>query len=149
MEEKMHVLIVEPQKKPYVKDIDKSLESLQHEVGGWIEATYPYDDPVALICNEEGKLNGLELNRALRDENGEIYDIIAGTFIVAGIGEEDFISLDEEMTKKFEKQFATPELFLRVNGKFIVMPIKDEKEGPAPVSVVESKESSAVMKDVR
>jgi len=149
MEEKMHVLIVEPQKKPYVKDIDKSLESLQHEVGGWIEATYPYDDPVALICNEEGKLNGLELNRALRDENGEIYDIIAGTFIVAGIGEEDFVSLDEEMTKKYEKQFATPELFLRVNGKFIVMPIKDEKEGPAPVSVVESKESSAVMKDVR
>ena len=149
MEDKMHVLIVEPQKKPYVKDIDKSLESLQHEVGGWIEATYPYDDPVALICNEEGKLNGLELNRALRDENGEIYDIIAGTFIVAGIGEEDFISLDEEMTKKFEKQFATPELFLRVNGKFIVMPIKDEKEGPAPVSGVESKESSAVMKDVR
>lgn len=149
MEEKMHVLIVEPQKKPYVKDIDKSLESLQHEVGGWIEATYPYDDPVALICNEEGKLNGLELNRALRDENGEIYDIIAGTFIVAGIGEEDFISLDEEMTKKYEKQFATPELFLRVNGKFIVMPIKDEKEKPAPISVIESDHSGAVAKDVR
>ena len=52
------VLIVEPGKKPYVKEIDSGLESLQHEVGGYIEAIYPYEDPVALVCNEEGKLEG-------------------------------------------------------------------------------------------
>ena len=61
------------------------LESLQHEVGGCIEAIYPYEDPVALICNEEGKLEGLPLNRALRDEDGDIYDVVAGTFLVVGL----------------------------------------------------------------
>lgn len=77
------VLIVEPGKEPYVKEIDSGLESLQHEVGGYIEAIYPYEDPVALVCNEEGKLEGLPLNRALRDEDGDIYDVVAGTFLVA------------------------------------------------------------------
>ena len=70
------VLIVEPGKEPYVKEIDSGLESLQHEVGGYIEAIYPYEDPVALVCNEEGKLEGLPLNRALRDEDGDIYSFL-------------------------------------------------------------------------
>ena len=43
------VLIVEPGKEPYVKELDSGLESLQHEVGGYIEAIYPYEDPVALV----------------------------------------------------------------------------------------------------
>ena len=70
------VLIVEPGKEPYVKEIDSDLKSLQHEVGGYIEAIYPYEDPVALVCNEEGKLEGLPLNRALRDEDGDIYSFL-------------------------------------------------------------------------
>ena len=57
---------------------------MQHEVGGHIEAIYPYEDPVALVCNEEGKLEGLPLIRALRDEDGDIYDVVAGTFMVVG-----------------------------------------------------------------
>ena len=67
------ILIVEPGKEPYVKEIASGLESLQHEVSGYIEAIYPYEDPVALVCNEEGKLESLPLNRALRDEDGDIY----------------------------------------------------------------------------
>ena len=70
------VLVVEPGKEPYVKEIDSGLESLQHEVGGYIEAIYPYEDPVALVCNEEGKLEDLPLNRALRDEDGDIYSFL-------------------------------------------------------------------------
>ena len=59
-----------------MKEIDSDLKSLQHEVGGYIEAIYPYEDPVALVCNEEGKLEGLPLNRALRDEDGDIYGFL-------------------------------------------------------------------------
>ena len=62
------VLVVEPEQPPYVKNIGDSLHSLQTEVGGSIEAIYPFDDPVAIICNEEGKLLGLPLNRALQQE---------------------------------------------------------------------------------
>ena len=76
--EYIKVLVIEPGKAPYVKDIDSGLKSLQNEVAGRIEAIYPFEDPVAVICNEEGKLNGLPLNRALIDDNsGEIYDIVA------------------------------------------------------------------------
>ena len=66
----MRVIVVEPKKKPMVRDIDAGLESMQKIVGGSIEAVYPFADPVALICNGEGKLLGLPLNRALRDGDG-------------------------------------------------------------------------------
>lgn len=69
---------------------------LQQIVGGYIEAVYPFVDPVAIICNEEDKINGLELNRALRDENGKVYDILAGTFLLVGLDEEDIASLTPE-----------------------------------------------------
>ena len=81
------VLVVEPGKEPYVKEIDSNLKSLQHEVGGYIEAIYPYEDPVALVCNEEGKLEGLPLNRALRDEDGDIYSFLKLRNAAAAISE--------------------------------------------------------------
>ena len=65
----MQVVVVEPKKKPVVQDIDSGLESMQRIVGGSIQAIYPFEEPVALICNEEGKLLGLPLNRALRDDD--------------------------------------------------------------------------------
>jgi hypothetical protein len=80
-------------KEPYEKTIPSGLSSLQNEVGGMIQVVYPFEDPVGLICNDEGKINGMELNRALRTEEGEIYDIVAGTFLVAGLTEDNFGSL--------------------------------------------------------
>ena len=110
----MQALIVEPLKAPYVKEIGEELEDLQHEVGGYIEAVYPFEDEVAIICNEEGKLNGLELNRAMRGDDGEIYDIIAGKFLVVGLTEEDFGSLTpEQITKYSEMPSAVWGPFLR------------------------------------
>ena len=49
---------------------------------GYIESVYPFkDDPkITIICNEEGKLNGMELNLAVYDSSHEIMDIIAGIF---------------------------------------------------------------------
>ena len=86
------------------------------------------DDPVALICNDEGKLIGLDLNRGLRDENGEIYDIVAGTFLVVGLGEEDFASLSPELIQKYTEQFKTPERFMQINGNIVVLPVPAEKQ---------------------
>ena len=120
------VLVVEPEQPPYVKKIRDSLHSLQSEVGGSIQAIYPFDNPVAIICNEEGKLLGLPLNRALRDEDHHVYDVVAGTFLVAGLGAEDFCSLDEKQIKKYSEHFKTPELFLRLNGRMLVIPIEEK-----------------------
>jgi len=90
MKEKMTVLCVKPGKKPMRIEIEDGLGALQRAVGGCIEAVYPYEDPVALIVNEEGKLNGLPLNRALRDEDNDIYDIVAGNFLIVGLGKSEF-----------------------------------------------------------
>lgn len=111
-ETKITVLVVEPQKKPYFKEIDNTLESLQHEVGGYIQAIYPFCEPIAIVCAECAKLEGFPLNRASRDESGEIYDIIAGTFLIFGLTEEDFGSLTEEYIQRFSEMFKPPEIFV-------------------------------------
>lgn len=127
---KITVLVVEPRKEPYVKEIDPGLHSLQAEVGGDIGATYPFSDPVALVCNDEGKLIGLDLNRGLRDENGELYDIMAGTFLVVGLGEEDFASLSPELAQKYMEHFRQPEQFISLGGQIIALPVEPEKDNP-------------------
>lgn len=133
---KITVLVVEPLMEPYVKEIDSGLKSLQKEVGGYIQAVYPFEEPVAIICNEEGKLNGEPLNRALRDEDGHVYDIVAGTFLIAGLSEDNFCSLSEAHIEQFTQEFKAPEMFARANGKILIMPmnwetIKDERTSVA------------------
>ncbi|WP_125116864.1 antirestriction protein ArdA [Agathobaculum sp. Marseille-P7918] len=124
--EKVTVLVVEPMKEPYVKEIDPGLHALQAEVGGDIAASYPFEDPVGLVLNDEGKLIGLDLNRSLRDEHGEIYDIVAGTFLVVGLGPESFASLPPDMIQKYTEQFKRPELFASINGQIVSVPVEPE-----------------------
>ena len=95
-------------------------------MGGSIGASYPFADPVAIVYNDDGKLMGLPLNRALRDENGEMYDAVAGTFLVVGLGEEDFASLPPEMAQKYEQLFHQPEAFLKLGNRLLVLPVPDE-----------------------
>ena len=123
----IQVVLCEPGKKARIATISNTLPSLQQIIGGYIEAVYPFDDPVAIICNEEGKINGLELNRALRDESGRIFDILAGTFLVVGLGEEDFASLTPEYQEKYRKLFECPEVFLSANGNILSIRIDDEE----------------------
>lgn len=117
----MEVLLVEPGKEARIAEIGSDLKSLQSAVGGWIEAVYPFDDPVALVCNEEGKIDGLPLNRALRDEGGKIYDAIAGTFFVCGLGEDDFCSLPKDLQAKYLDKFRWPEKFLSIGGSIVAV----------------------------
>lgn len=124
--ELIQVVLCEPRKKARIATIINTLASLQQIVGGNIEAVYPFDDPVAIICNEEGKINGLELNRALRDESGRIYDILAGTFLVVGLGDEDFTSPTPDHLEKYRKLFEYPEVFLSANGEILAIQIGDE-----------------------
>lgn len=86
-----------------------------------------------MICNEEGKLSGKALNRALRDEEGQIYDVVAGTFLIAGLGEENFISLTPEQMEHFMQYFQTPEQFRITNSKILVSPMGDERSEDPPV----------------
>ena len=65
--ENITVLAVEPLQEPYIKEIPNALEAMQKEVGGPIQAVYPFAEEAAIICNDEAKLEGMRLNRALYD----------------------------------------------------------------------------------
>lgn len=107
----MKVLLVEPNTEPRAVEIDGSLASMQSLVGGLIEAVYPFEAPVALICNDEGKLTGLPQNRPLKHpETGEIYDIVYGTFFLCSAPpeSENFETLSDEQIEKYRKTFALP-----------------------------------------
>lgn len=120
----MQVVIVEPQKKPTVQNIDDGLEAMQKIVGGTIQVIYPFAEPIALICNDEGKFLNLPLNRALRDNAGCVYDIVAGTFFLCAAppDSDNFASLTEEQTQTCLKRFAVPEQFIQVGDAVFVLP---------------------------
>ena len=124
----MIVLKVEPGKAPERMEITGDLESMQKVVGGSIQAIYPFDDPVAMICHDEGKLIDLPLNRALRGEDGKIYDVIAGTLVLCGAPpeEENFANLTEAQLEKYEALFHTPEVFIRMEGTLVCIPLLEQ-----------------------
>ena len=70
--EKISVLLVNPGESPKMVEIDDTLEAKQKLVGGLIEQYMPFEDDVAIICNEEGKLNGMEPNRIIYSEPEKI-----------------------------------------------------------------------------
>ena len=107
----MKVLRIQPKKYPEVIEIDGSLKSLQKEVAGPIQAVYPWDDPVALICNEEGKLIGLEPNRSMYSSDGRLTDIYFGTIVCIGARpqDEDFSSLTQMEAALYLMIYNDPE----------------------------------------
>ena len=124
----MRVVMVEVGRKAYEMELEDGLASMQRAVGGLIQAVYePGGRDAALICNDEGKLLGLPLNRALRDEDGEIYDAIAGTFFICGApaDSENFTSLTDEQVDYWLERFAKSEFFASVNGQILCVPMEE------------------------
>ena len=117
MSEKINVLLIEPGKYPKQIEIEDTLEAMQETVGGYIEEYMPFDDEVAIVCNEEGKMNGAELNRAIYSNDKEILDIIAGNFFIAyaPIESESFLSMPKDLMKKYEDKFRDPERFYQTD----------------------------------
>ena len=126
----MQILVVEPERRPEVRKIDGSLKSMQEVVGGLIQTVYLFDDPaVVLVCNDEGKLMNLPANRGLRDGNGQIYDIVAGTFFLCGApaDSDHFISLTQEQIEKYRERFHSPEMFWGMDGRIVCLPLEIDK----------------------
>lgn len=101
-ENKLRVVMVEPGKPAYETEIDNTLEAEQKAVGGYIEVV-PLGDGKLLICNEEGKLSGMQGNRRIGK------DIIAGSFFIVGEDGDEFRSLTDEEVKESLERFAEPE----------------------------------------
>lgn len=124
-QERIRALRICPKRFPYEVIINKNLPGLEEAIGGGIEAVYPFDDPVAVIVHAEGKLIGLELNRALRND-GAIYDVVAGDFLIVGYRKGYFCSLSPNLMKKYRSLFYQPEMFFYVNGTIVALPLPDD-----------------------
>lgn len=105
--EQIAVVVVEPLRQPYQTKMNNGLVPLQQKVGGYIEIVRPFGgDNACLICNEEGKIRGLPLNREINA------DIIAGTFIIAGLDEDgEIASLSDGQVDMYKGKFHDIELF--------------------------------------
>ena len=97
----MRIVYVEPHKAPYTAEIEKSLAAEQKAVGGLIEVIYNGDGTL-IVCNDEGKLMGMDGNRRI----GDGFSIIAGPFFVVGNDGENFRSLTESEVTKYMNVFA-------------------------------------------
>lgn len=121
----MRVLVVEPERRPEVREIDDSLKAMQDIVGGLIQPIY-LNDSVVLVCNDEGKMMNLPANRGLRDKDGQIYDIVCGTFFLCGAPSDcdHFISLTPEQVEQYRERFYTPEMFWGMDGRIVCLPLE-------------------------
>ena len=109
-EKEITVVKVEPMKEPVIACLKNDLDSLQKAVSigapdqGLIEFVW-LEDNVSILCNEEGKLIGLDPNRRLGD------DILCGVFyVVAEDDEGNLISLTPEQQDRYLKRFLTPDV---------------------------------------
>ena len=107
----LNVLVVEPDYAPYEKEVS-GLHEMQAVVGGAIQAIYPYKEQVAIVCNEEGILNGLPFNRSVEGGYGGVF----GTFFVCGLDEDGFCSLPPEQVKTYKQKFYHAEILIGTMG---------------------------------
>lgn len=133
---KIRVLRVDPGEVPKIVKIEETFKSLQKQVDGCFEVIYPWGKGVALVCNDEGKINGMDLNRALWN-NGMVYDIVAGPFLVVGApsDSEHFCSLTEEQTEKYKALFRYPEFFERREDGSIEVISYSQNEASRPENI--------------
>ncbi len=119
MGKRIEVLVVRPSEAPKMESIEDSLERYYEVMDcDCIQAVYPFDDKAALVCDDEGKFRQ-KPNRALFTKDGEIADVVYGTFLICGIKGADFVSLTKEQADKYMKMFRYPEHFMNIGGSII------------------------------
>lgn len=124
----MKTLVVEPGYAPYEKELN-GLKEMQATVGGTIQAIYPFEEQVAVICNDDALNLHLPFNRSVEGGYGGVF----GTFFVVGLGEEDFISLTPEQVERYKEKFHQAEILLGVDGNdLITMQVEPKKKSMEP-----------------
>ena len=127
--ETINVIYVEPGKEAKTIEMKDELSEMQNLVGGLIEEYMPFEDDVAIICNDEGKMRGMPLNRGICSDDGTLMDIIAGPFFIAyaPVESEKFLSMPDELRKKYMQEFRNPEQFFMTAGGIRAVPFQPER----------------------
>lgn len=121
-EQKIQTIYCEPGKLAVIKKIENELSALQSAVGGNIEAFYPFEEMVCIVCNEEGKINGMEPNRAVFSDDGKILDVIFGPFFICDCSGQNFGSLSQDQLTRYEAKFRHPEKLFKIGNEIVSVP---------------------------
>ena len=123
------VLYIQTGKEPQVIQIEHVLKEMQRLVGETISSFRPFDDNSVLIVNDNGKTDGLPLNHAVYDKNGELIDIIAGNFFIcyAAPDSSEFSSLPDELIRKYFELFKTPQTFVKIGNELVIISADDQQ----------------------
>ena len=96
-----------------VVELPNRLEFMQKLVDGLIEYFEPWNDRVAIVCNEEGKINGLSPNRKVYDDHGDLIDFVFGDFFIVGVNDDgENISLTDSQIQKYYSMFRNVNSFV-------------------------------------
>jgi hypothetical protein len=128
-EKKIKVVLLEPGKLARTAEIDASLAGMQKTVGGLIEPYYPFEEQVCIVCNEEGKINGMRPNRSVKNEDGVMIDFIFGPAFICGLAPlRSVINYCRHYRDRYGKMFRYPEHLARVNGTLFGIPYRPQPE---------------------
>ena len=100
------VLDIEPLKPPRLVTIPHTLEAMNALVEGSIACTYPWEDLIGLVHNDNAIAEGAAPNRVVGNQ------IVYGPFFLAGLGEEDFTDIPLDLVEKYSRLFSAPEVFI-------------------------------------
>lgn len=108
----IQIVVVEPNRKPYVKEIPNTLEAMEDIVGGWIKNVTIGETEkgarVGIVVNEEGKFHDLPFNRRIIH-----FDVLVGTFFITAYNlAGDAVSLSNEECEMFIRRFSTLEVYI-------------------------------------
>ncbi len=122
--DKIRALLVEPQKKPRKIELARNPHAFKDAVGGELAKWSPYGNDMALVFDEEAKCTGRPYNRALRDDDGKVFEVIGGTFVVVGLTDGKVTSLTDDVAAKYMEHFKTTERFLWWKDELKIFPMK-------------------------
>lgn len=94
----MKAILKQPGQRPAVVELENTLKALQRAVGGYIETVTIASD-TCLICNEEGRLMGLEPNPVMGIS-------LVGPVLCVGVSGDAFCSLTDENAKLLLRQMG-------------------------------------------
>lgn len=131
----MRVLMVEPGKHPRELELEHSLEAMYAALEcDTITATYPWDDLVGLVTDDEGLFSDKQPNRYIP----ELRQFIKGNFFLCGLSEDNFSDLPEDLMTKFKKRFWHPEAFVMTAGNRMAVIRFDDGSLPEDVPAEET-----------
>ena len=111
------VLDIEPLKPPRLVTIPHTLEAMNALVEGSIACTYPWEDLIGLVHNDNAIAEGAAPNRVVGNQ------IVYGPFFLAGLGEEDFTDIPLDLAEKYSRLFAAPEVFIPTPERLAVIKV--------------------------